>query len=47
VTGTFAGQCESTGVGKNRGFVDEVVDLPVGGLDLALKSGFVFWIVRG
>ena len=38
VSGTFAGQCESTGVGKNRGFVDELVDLPVGGLDLALET---------
>ncbi len=35
---TFARQCESAGVRKNGGFVDESVDLVVGGLDLALKQ---------
>jgi len=27
---TYGRQCESAGDGKNRGFVDELVDLPVG-----------------
>jgi hypothetical protein len=28
-------------------FVDEVVDLAVGGFDIALKAGFLLWVVRG
>ena len=28
-------------------FVDELVDLAVGGFALALKAGFPFWVVRG
>ena len=28
-------------------FMDELVDLPVGGLDLALKAGFLLWVTRG
>ena len=43
----FAGQCESAGVRKNGGFVDELVDLEVGGVDLALKAGFPLRVVRG
>jgi hypothetical protein len=27
-------------------FVDELVDLAVGGLDLALKVGFPLWVAR-
>ena len=40
VSVTFVGQCESAGVHKNRGLLDELVDLPVGGFGLALKAGF-------
>ena len=39
---TFGGQCESAGVRKNGGFVDDLVDLAVGGFDLTLKAGFLF-----
>ena len=28
-------------------FVNELVDLAVGGFDLALKTGFLLWVVRG
>jgi hypothetical protein len=28
-------------------FIDELVDLAVGGLDLALQAGFPLWVVRG
>jgi len=28
-------------------FVDELADLAVGGFDLALKPGFLLWVVRG
>jgi hypothetical protein len=28
-------------------FMDKLVDLAVGGLDLALKTGFSLWVVRG
>ena len=40
VSVTFAGQCESAGVRKNSGLVNQVVDLAVGGFDFALKAGF-------
>ena len=40
VSVTFAGQCESTSVRKNGGFVDELVDLTVGGFDFELMAGF-------
>jgi len=38
VSGTFAGRCNIASIRKNGGFLDEVVDLPVGGLDLALET---------
>jgi len=38
VSGTFAGRCNSASVRENGGFVDELVDLPVGGFDLALPA---------
>ena len=47
VSVTFARQCESAGGRKNGGFVDELVDLAVGGVDLALKAGFLLRVVRG
>ena len=47
VSVTFAGQCESAGVRKNGGFVDELVDPAVGGFDLAQKAGFPLWVARG
>ena len=28
-------------------FINELVDLAAGGLDLALKAGFLLWVVRG
>ena len=43
----FAGQCETAGVRKNNGFVDELVKLAVGGFDLALKAGFPLRVARG
>lgn len=47
VSVTFAGQCESAGVRKNGGFIDELVNLAVSGFDLALKAGFLLRVVRG
>ena len=47
VSVAFAGQCESAGVRKNRGLVNQLVDLAVSGFDLALKAGFLFWVVHG
>jgi hypothetical protein len=47
VNGTYGRQCESAGVRMNGGFVGGFGDPPVAGFDLALKSGFVFWIIRG
>jgi len=47
VSVTYGRQCESAGVRKNSGLVDEVVDLAVGGVDLALKACFLLWVVRG
>jgi hypothetical protein len=47
VSVTFAGQCDSAGVRKNGRFVDELIDLPGGGFDLALKAGFLLWVVHG
>jgi hypothetical protein len=44
---TFAGRCNSASVRKNGGFVDELVDLAVGGFDLALKACFLLMVVRG
>jgi len=41
VSVAFAGQCESTGVRKKGGFLDELVDLAVGGFDLAPNAGFL------
>jgi hypothetical protein len=46
VSVTFARQCDSAGVRKNGGFVNKLVDLAVGGFDLTLKAGFLFWLVR-
>lgn len=40
VSVTFAGRCNSASVRKNGAFVDELVNLAVGGFDLALKAGF-------
>jgi len=39
VSVTFARQCESAGVRRKGGFVNELVALAVGGFDLALKAG--------
>jgi hypothetical protein len=47
VSVTFAGRCNSASVRKNGGFLDELVDLPVGGFELALKACFLLWVVRG
>jgi len=47
VSVTFARQCKSASVRMNGGFVGGFGDPPLAGFDLALKSGFVFWIVRG
>ncbi|MBI2997408.1 MAG: hypothetical protein HYY46_02955 [Deltaproteobacteria bacterium] len=44
---TFGGQCESAGVRKNGGFVDELVDLAAGGFDVMLKAGFPLRVARG
>jgi len=38
VSGTFAGRCNSASVHKNGGFVNPLVDLAVGGVDLALET---------
>jgi len=47
VSVAFAGQCESAGVRKNRGLVNQLVDPAVGGFDVAAKAGFLLWIVSG
>jgi len=39
VSVTFARQCESAGVRRKGGFVNELVDLAVGGLDRPLIKG--------
>jgi hypothetical protein len=38
VSGTFAALCNSASVRKNGGFVDDLVDLAVGGFVLALET---------
>ena len=47
VSVTFGRQCESAGVRKKGGFIDELVDLAVGGFGLALKAGFPLRVARG
>ena len=47
VSVTLAGQCESAGVHKNGGLVNQSVDLAASGFDLALKASFRPRVVRG
>ena len=47
VSVTLAGQCESAGVHKNGGLVNQSVDLAASGVDVALKARFPLRVPHG